>query len=178
MVPTVALPPATPSTAQVTAVLLLPVTVAVRAAVAPAVTLAVPGLSDTATAAGTWTVTVAEANLVLSAALVALMVWLPAADGAVYVTLPPLPVRVPTLALPPDTPSTVQATAVLLLPVTVAVRAALAPAATLTALGFSDTATGAAGVCGPVTVTVAEADLVLLKSLVAVTIWVPGVRGA
>ena len=83
MVPTVALPPATPSTVQATAVLLLPVTVAVMAAVAPAVTLAVPGLSDTATAAGAWTVTVAEALLVLSAALVALMVWLPAADGAV-----------------------------------------------------------------------------------------------
>ena len=86
--------------------------------------------------------------------------------------LPPVPVMVPTLALPPATPSTVQATAVLLLPVTVAVTAALAPAATLIALGFSDTATGTR------TVMVEEADLVLSATLVATTACVPAAAGA
>ena len=87
--PALALPPATPSTVQVTALSLLPVTVAVRLAVAPALMLTVPGLSATDTATGGWTTTgawtvmVVVALWVASAALVATMAWLPAAAGAV-----------------------------------------------------------------------------------------------
>jgi hypothetical protein len=59
---------------QVTAVLLVPVTVAVNCCVALVFTVAVPGLIDTATTGAAVTVTLAAADLVESAALVALTV--------------------------------------------------------------------------------------------------------
>jgi len=65
---------------QVTAVLLLPVTVAVNCCVAPVISEAVVGEMATETAV---TVTVAEADLVVSATLVAVTVKVPAAPGAV-----------------------------------------------------------------------------------------------
>src|SRR5438046_2577762 len=48
---------------------------------------------------------------------------------------------VPTVALPPATPFTVHATAVLLVPVTVAVNGCVSPSRTLVVLGATDTAT-------------------------------------
>jgi hypothetical protein len=65
---------------QLTAVLLLPVTVAVNCCVAPVMSAAVVGEMDTETAV---TVTVAAADLVVSATLVALTVKVPAVPGAV-----------------------------------------------------------------------------------------------
>ena len=72
-VPTTALPPATPFTCQLTAVLLVPLTVAVNCRVPPVVSEADVGemLSETV---GAVTVTVAEADLVVSATLVAFTV--------------------------------------------------------------------------------------------------------
>jgi hypothetical protein len=65
---------------QVTAVLLLPVTVAVNCCVAPVMSAAVVGAMETET---TVTVTVAAADLVVSATLVAVTVKVPAVAGAV-----------------------------------------------------------------------------------------------
>jgi hypothetical protein len=67
IVPTVALPPTTPFTCQVTAVLLVFCTLAVNCCVAPAVTVAEVGEMVMLTAAGAVTVTGAEADLVESA---------------------------------------------------------------------------------------------------------------
>jgi len=83
-VPTVALPPAIPFTLQVTAVFVVPVTVAVNCCVAPVTTEALVGLTLTVT--GSTTVTEAEADLVGSATLVAVTVTVAGegtADGAV-----------------------------------------------------------------------------------------------
>ena len=69
---------------QVTAVLLLPVTVAVNCCVAPVWSDAEVGLMLTATTGGgEVTVTLAEADLVLSATLVAVTENVPAVEGAV-----------------------------------------------------------------------------------------------
>jgi len=67
---------------QFTAVLLLPVTVAANCWVPPVESDAEPGDSDTATS-GTLTVTVADADFVESAALVAVTENVPAVPGAV-----------------------------------------------------------------------------------------------
>jgi hypothetical protein len=82
----------------------------------------------------------------------------------VYVTVLPLPVMVPAVLLPLATPSTVQATEVLVEPVTVAVRETVPLAARLEELGLKLTTTGAA------TVMEAEADLLLSAALVARTV--------
>ena len=68
---------------QVTAVLLEPVTVAVNCCVAPVSSAAETGEMDTATTGGVVTVTVAEADWVLSARLVAVTEYVPAVAGAV-----------------------------------------------------------------------------------------------
>ena len=81
-VPTVPLPPAMPSTAQAKPVLVLPETVAVKVAEAPVASVRVVGLRATATGVGARMVRPAEADLVGSAALVAVRVWLPAVVGA------------------------------------------------------------------------------------------------
>jgi len=78
------------------------------------------------------TVTLALALLEESAALVAVTVWLPAAEGAVY---RPLAEMVPALLLPPATPSTDQLTVVLLLLLTVAENCTAPPAATVAEAG-------------------------------------------
>ena len=81
-VPTVALPLAMPSTVQVTAVLVEPVTAEVKAWLPLAARLEALGVRVTAMT-GAATVMTEEALLVVSAALVARRVWLPAALGAV-----------------------------------------------------------------------------------------------
>jgi hypothetical protein len=82
MVPTVELPPVTLLTCQVTPVLVVPVTVPVNCWVLPAVTLALVGLTDTATDGVAEMFTVALAEAVVLAALVAVTVTLPP-EGAV-----------------------------------------------------------------------------------------------
>ena len=68
-----------------------------------------------------------------------------------------------------------QVTAVLLLPVTVAVNCCVAPVWSDAEVGLMLTATTGGG---EVTVTLAEADFVLSATLVAVTVRVPAVLGA
>jgi hypothetical protein len=69
------------------------------------------------------------AFLVVSATLVAITVWLPASDGAVY---NPAAAMVPTLEFPPVTESTDHVTAVFELPCTVAANCACPPTGRLT----------------------------------------------
>lgn len=72
--------------------------------------LAVPGEMETATCVGCDTVTPAEADLVGSAELVALTVYAPAVDGAVYrpvvVIVPPVAFHKTAVLLVPDTEAT------------------------------------------------------------------------
>ena len=77
-----------------------------------------------------------------------------------------MPARVPTVPLPPATPSTVQVTAVLLEPLTAAVNEALPPQARLADDGDSLTDT----VPGATTLTVAEPDLFGWWPLLAATV--------
>ncbi len=104
--PTVELPPAIPFTDQVTAVLFNPWKLAENCSVAAEARTMVEGETDNVK-----TAMVALALLEESAVLVAVMVWEPGDAGAVY---SPLEVIVPTVVLPPATPSTDQVTAELL----------------------------------------------------------------
>jgi hypothetical protein len=124
------------------------------------------GATDTDTGAAEVTDTVAVANLLLSATLVALTVYVPVVLGAVY---SPLEETVP--------PFVVQLTAVLApFTITVAVNCCEWPTCRVAESGAIVTATTAGGL--DVTFTVAEAVLVLSAALVAATVKVPGVLGA
>ena len=121
-VPTVALPPFTPSTDQVTPVLLVPVTVAVNCCVPLMATIAVAGENVTVMTGGTitgLTVTAALALLVGSAFDTAVTVTCRTAAGLGAVYSPLLEI-VPTCEFPPATVFTCHCTAVLVVPVTVA----------------------------------------------------------
>jgi hypothetical protein len=89
----------------VTAVLVEPVTVAVNCCVAPVCREAEAGVSETAT--GAETVTVADADFVGSATLVALTEYVPAVAGAAYrpdaETVPPVADQVTEVLLEPVT---------------------------------------------------------------------------
>lgn len=136
---------------QLTAVFVAPLTVAVNCCEPPVNSEAETGEIDTA--AGTLTVTAADADLVESATLVAVAVYVPLVVGAVY---RPLDDTVPPLI---D-----QVTLVLADPVTLAVNCCEPPASSEAETGEIDTATGT------LTVTVADADLVESATLVAVTV--------
>lgn len=114
---------------QVTAVLLVPVMVAVNCCVLPVSSEAEPGEMDTATTEGSVTVTVAEAELLLFASLVTVTVYVPAAVGAMY---RPLDETVPPVA---D-----QVTPSFLEPLTVAVNCCVPPVGTVADTGEIDTA--------------------------------------
>jgi hypothetical protein len=125
IVPTVELPPVTPLTCQVTAVFDELATVAVKACEPVAVTVAVPGMTETEIA-GT-RVTCAEPDLLVSAAATAVTLTVAGEGtiaGAVYI---PEVETVPTVELPPVTPLTCQVTAVFVVPVTVAVNVLVPP---------------------------------------------------
>ncbi len=128
-----------------------PVTVAANCWVAPVSKIVEVGLIETAT--GALTVTVAEADLVGSATLVAVTVYVPGVPGAVY--KPELD-TVPLVAN--------HVTAVFVEPVTVAVNCWVPLVKIVDAVGLSDIATGT------VTVTLADANLVGSATLVAVTV--------
>lgn len=150
----------------VTVVLASPVTVAVNCRVPPCVNVAVVGEIRT----GGLSVTVAVADLVVSATLVALTVTVCCADtvaGAVY--SPPL-LTVPTPAGLID-----HVTAVLARSVTVAVNCCVPPCPNVTVVGDMVT------VPGGFKVTVALADLVVSATLVTLTVtvcWLVNVAGA
>ncbi len=95
----------------------------------PAVTFAVAGVTDTVIGAAT--VTVADADFVVSAADVALMVTVAGdgtVDGAVYT---PAVEIIPTVELPPLTPLTLHVTAMFAVFVTAAVKVCMAPVSTV-----------------------------------------------
>src|SRR5438067_2474240 len=116
----------------VTAVFVLPVTVAVNCCVPPVCSDAEFGLMLTATGGGgPVTVTLADADFVLSATLVAVTLYVPAVAGAVY---RPLLETVPPLA---D-----QATAIFVVPVTAAVNCWTPPVCNEAEVGLMLTATG------------------------------------
>lgn len=140
-----------PVALHVTAVLVVPVTVAKNCCVPPVNRELVVGEMETET--GALTVTSAEAVFVESAALFAVMVYVPAVVGAVYR---------PVLEIVP--PVALQLTPVFVVPVTVAENCCVAPVRIEAEVGFTETEIGAE------TVTVAEADLVLSATLVAVTV--------
>src|SRR6266513_2927619 len=170
IVPTVALPPVTPLTCQVTAVLLVFCTVAVKCRVPPAPTVADTGEIVTLTTAAGVMVTCAEADFVGSAwdtAATVTMAGFGTTAGAVY--RPELDI-VPTVALPPVTPLTCQVTAVLLVFSTVAVNCCVPPAPTVADTGEIVTRTTAAGVM----VTCAEPDFVGSAWDTAATVTVAG----
>jgi hypothetical protein len=151
---------------QLTAVLELPVTVAVNCCEAPSCKDTELGATDTATGGAEVTVTVAVADLLLSATLVAVTVKVPAVLGAVY---SPLEETVPALV---D-----QLTAVLApFTITVAVNCSEWPTCRVAESGAIVTATTGGGL--EVIFTVAEAVLLLSAALVAATVKVPGVLGA
>src|SRR5205807_7664173 len=107
MVPTVAFPPATPSTDQLTATRPpLPFN-AVNCRLAPAARRTEVGETKRLALPAAVTVTFAVALWLESAALVAVTLWLPAVAGAVY---RPVEVTLPLALLPPLTPSTDQLT--------------------------------------------------------------------
>src|SRR5204863_109664 len=170
IVPTVALPPVTPLTCQVTAVLLVFCTVAVNCCVPPTPTDADTGEIVTRTTAAGVMVTCAEPDFVGSAwdtAATVTVAGFGTTAGAVY--RPELDI-VPTVALPPVTPLTCQVTAVLLVFCTVAVNCCVPPTPTDADTGEIVTRTTAAGVM----VTCAEPDFVGSAWDTAATVTVAG----
>src|SRR5215217_903976 len=160
-----------PSTAQVTAITEVPVTSAVRLTTAPGPTVAVFGVTLTATVGTTMgsTVRVAESDFVGSATLVAVTVNVPARRGARYT---PVLLTVP-LSSPP---STDHCTARLFVPVTCADREKEASCTTVPVFGETVTATSSTTTGS--TVMEAEAFFVGSATLVAVTVNVPVFFGA
>jgi hypothetical protein len=132
----------------------------------PITTFTLDGETETAT--GSTTVTVAEADLVVSACEVAFTVTVGGAGteaGAVY---RPALVIAPQAAPAQPAPAILQVTAVFAVPVTVALNCRLAPVSTFAKVGETETA------IGDTTVTTAEADLVTSACEVAVTVTVGG----
>ncbi|HEY3989174.1 MAG TPA: hypothetical protein VGM02_07740 [Acidobacteriaceae bacterium] len=182
--PTVVFPPATPLTVQVTAVLDVPLTVAVYCAGASSVTLVAPLSAIVTVAAGgvgvlgaAIKVTVMLCEVEALATLVAVMVTVAGCGivaGAVY---SPVDEINPAAALPPATPSTLQVTAWFVVPLTAAVYCVCVPTVTLVA-PLSAIVTGAAGgvgVLGAATsVTVMLCEVEALATLVAVMVTVAG----
>ena len=156
IVPTVALPPTTPFTLQFTAVFVVPVTVAVNCCVAPVTTVALVGLTLTAT--GTM-VTVAEAELVARAWLVAVTVTVAGVGTVVGAVYRPVVLIVPHAAPVQPAPETLQFTA------TLAVNCWVPAVGTVALVGLTTTA-------GSI-VTVAVFELVEAW-LVAITVTVAG----
>ena len=175
IVPFAGSPPVTLFTCQVTAVLAVPVTVAVNCCVAPTASETAVGEMLMAIGfAGAVTVTVALADLLESAWLTALttMELAGTAAGAVY---SPAVEIVPVVALPPVTLLTCQVTAVFAEPLMVALNCRVVPVCTLAEVGEIETLT----VCPPplpltVTVAVAERSLLMAQTARIVT----GLAGA
>jgi hypothetical protein len=175
IVPVVVLPPVTPFTCQVTAVLVVFCTVAVKACDAAVATLAVPGEIEILTGVGEEDevmVTVAEADLVVSACETAVTVTVAGLGTVAGAVKAPDVEIIPVVAFPPVTPFTCQVTAVLVVFCTVAVKACDAPVATLAVPGEIEILTG--GEAAAVMVTMAEADSLPSACATAVTVTAAG----
>jgi hypothetical protein len=164
-VPTLALPPIIPLTSQITVVLLVYSTVAVKDCMPPAGTVGLVGDIDTDTCA---MVTVACPDCVGSATDTADTVTLAGAGIAAGAVYSPALDMVPTVALPPTTPLTCQVTAVFVVLETVAVKVCVLSTASVALVGVTPTTT-----C--TTVTTAEADCAGLATDTADTVTVAGV---
>jgi hypothetical protein len=139
------LPPVTPFTCQVTAVLGTPFTVAVNCCVVKMATLTGLGVTTTLTAVCCPIVTEAEPESAAFAAETAVTVTvagLGIVPGALY---NPFVLIVPTVALPPVAPFTCQVTAVFVLPVTAAMNCLLALGLTVAEAGVTVTVIGGGG---------------------------------
>jgi hypothetical protein len=170
IVPQVAPEQPTPLRLHVTAVFVEPVTLAVNCCVFPAPTCAVVG--EMLTATGGRIVTDADAVLVLSAVEVATTVTsagLGTAPGAVY---KPLAEIVPQLVPEQPAPVRLHATAVFVVLVTVAVNCCVFPVTTFAVVGEILTMTGRT------IVTVADADLLVSATEIAVTVTCGGLGTA
>jgi hypothetical protein len=121
------------------------------------------------TAAGAITVVWAEADLVESAAETAVTVTTAGAGTVIGAVYTPDVEIMPSVALPPATPLTLQFTDVFDEPVTAAVNVWVMPVCTLADVGVIDMATGV------VIVTCADEDFVASAADVAVTVTVAGV---
>ena len=158
-----------PFTVHVAPVLEVPVTEAENCCVAPVATEALVGLTVT-TIAGT-TATVADADLLGSAALVTITLTPDgegATDGAAYTADSPFVESVPQAEPLQPGPLRLQATAVFDVPVTVAVNDCIPAAGTEALVGLMLTSRGTAATM----VTLAEADFFGSATLVAVTLTV------
>lgn len=147
----------------------VPATVAANCTVAPVRADAGEGETVTLfTIGGALTVTVAVADLVLSALLVAVIVAVPALEAAVK---KPAEVIVPVVAFQVTDLS-------VMVPCTEALNCAVAPVRTAAEAGeiAMEVTAGVAG--ATMTVTVEEADLVESATLVAVTVSLPVADGA
>jgi hypothetical protein len=120
------------------------------------------------TAAVAVTVAIAEPIFVESTTDTAVMVTVAGVGTVIGAVYTPDAEIIPTVALPPAVPLTLQFTAVLEAPVTVAVNVWVIPTVTFMVAGETDTVTGAA------TVTVAEADFVVSATDVALIVTVAG----
>ena len=170
MNPLAALPPVTPFTLHVTPVLLVPVTVAVYGDVVPSVTLVAP-LTVTLTCGGgggAVSVTARLCETLESAMLVAVMLTLADCGMLPGAVKRPAGEMVPMEVSPPTIPLTLQLTAVLLLPLTVALYCAEAFRTTLVAPLNVTVIFGGAG--GVVSVTVKPCETEGSAWLVAVIV--------
>src|SRR5207248_2682594 len=128
MVPTVEFPPAVPFTDQVTAVLVVPVTAALNCSVCITCTLPLVGEIETVTGGGVAVMlTLALALLLVSATLCALTVTVEGDGTAVGAVYRPAEETLPTVGFPPAVPFTSHVTAVLVVPVTVALNCCVNP---------------------------------------------------
>ncbi len=138
IVPTDGLPPAIPSTAHVTPVAGLPepVTFAVKICFPPTGTVAEAG--ERLMAISSWSVTVADALMLGSAALAAEIVTVVVAGRTVGAVYNPFAEMVPRLEFPPVVPSTIHLTFAFEVPVTVAWNCCVWPRKSVTLSGCID----------------------------------------
>jgi hypothetical protein len=141
------LPPATPLTSQVTAVLGTPLTVAMNCCVVKMATLIGFGVTVTATCCAMVTMAEPESTVFAEETAVTVTVaGLGITLGAVY---SPLAFIVPTVELPPAVPFTCQVTVVFAVPVTVPKNCFVAPGLTVTDAGVTVTVICGGGVLPP-----------------------------
>jgi hypothetical protein len=132
MVPFVAFPPATPFTVQVTAVLVLPVTVATYCDAVPQVTVVAPArVSFTLGGGGASRVTTRLCETAGFATLVAVIVTFGDCGAVAGAAKRPFAEIEPHAGSPPTTPFTLHVTAVFVLPFTVATYCEDAPSVTV-----------------------------------------------
>jgi hypothetical protein len=158
--------PLQPDRLQVTAVFVVPVTVALNCCLAPVTTFGAVGEIETATGGNTVTVTEADTSgFACEVAVTETVGGAGTEPGAVY---SPAVVMLPHVAPLQPAPEILQVTAVFAVPVTVAVNCCWLPTTSFAIVGEIETAIPVA------TVTVAVADLLVSACEVAFTLTVDG----